>query len=363
MRNIRQRVHNYDIIHQDALSLRQGVVIVFVALVLMLLLAGSAPAAQEPPAKPARPVTSAEGAAPRAAAKSEAPDWLDIQVRLDRLALSPGEIDGAAGRNSREALKAFQERHGLSVTGRPDSATLDALLEASPEPALTTYTITEADTKGPFTPEIPGDLVEQGSLERLAYRDVREMLAERFHASAALLGTLNPGAKWAAGEAIQVPAVAALELPKPGARDAAAAPPHPATEIVVSDTTKTLTARGADGKILLHAPVTVGSENDPLPIGEWQILGVFFQPTFHYNPDLFWDADPSHAKTVIKPGPNNPVGLVWIDLSKEHYGLHGTPEPGRVGHTESHGCIRLTNWDAVRLASLVTKGTKVVFRK
>jgi lipoprotein-anchoring transpeptidase ErfK/SrfK len=111
----------------------------------------------------------------------------------------------------------------------------------------------------------------------------------------------------------------------------------------------------------MFAPVTVGSEHDPLPLGTWKVSGIQHDPTFFYNPDLFWDADPSHAKAKIPPGPNNPVGLVWIDINKEHYGLHGTPEPSRVGYTESHGCVRLTNWDAVKLAGLVKPGTRVVF--
>jgi lipoprotein-anchoring transpeptidase ErfK/SrfK len=119
--------------------------------------------------------------------------------------------------------------------------------------------------------------------------------------------------------------------------------------------------RDAQGQVLFHAPVTSGSEHDPLPIGEWSVTAVVRHPTFNYNPDLFWDADPAHAKATIKPGPNNPVGVVWIDLSKEHYGLHGTPNPSRVGHTASHGCVRLTNWDALKLAAFVRKGTPVHF--
>ena len=118
----------------------------------------------------------------------------------------------------------------------------------------------------------------------------------------------------------------------------------------------------AAGEVVFHAPVTVGSENDPLPVGEWKVTGVSRNPVFNYNPKLFWDADPAHAKAKIPAGPNNPVGVVWIDLSKEHYGIHGTPEPSRIGYTESHGCIRLTNWDAMRLAELVGPGTKVVLR-
>jgi lipoprotein-anchoring transpeptidase ErfK/SrfK len=115
--------------------------------------------------------------------------------------------------------------------------------------------------------------------------------------------------------------------------------------------------------VLLQAPVTVGSEHDPLPIGEWAVAGLWPNPVFHYNPELFWDAEPSHSKAHIQPGPNNPVGVMWIGLTREHYGLHGAPEPSRVGHTVSHGCVRLTNWDVLRVAAHVTKGTRVVFEE
>ena len=132
--------------------------------------------------------------------------------------------------------------------------------------------------------------------------------------------------------------------------------------IVVSRDDSSLRVKGADGTILFHAPVTTGSEHDPLPPGDYKVLGQSWLPTFHYNPDLFWDAKEGDEKARIKPGPNNPVGVVWIALSLEHYGLHGTPEPGRVGHTESHGCVRLTNWDAARVAAFVKPGTPVQFR-
>jgi lipoprotein-anchoring transpeptidase ErfK/SrfK len=132
--------------------------------------------------------------------------------------------------------------------------------------------------------------------------------------------------------------------------------------IVVSKAERSLVVESG-GRVVLHAPVTVGSEHDPLPIGEWAVTGLHPNPVFHYNPDLFWDADPSHAKAKIQPGPNNPVGVMWIDLTREHYGLHGTPEPGRVGHTASHGCVRLTNWDVERVAAYVRKGTRVVFKE
>jgi lipoprotein-anchoring transpeptidase ErfK/SrfK len=122
-----------------------------------------------------------------------------------------------------------------------------------------------------------------------------------------------------------------------------------------------LSVTDADGRTVFYAPVTTGSEKDPLPLGEWKVNGVQRNPPFRYNPDLFWDANPSHTKATIPPGPNGPVGLVWIDISKEHYGLHGSPEPTRIGRTESHGCVRLTNWDALRLAALVKAGTRVIF--
>jgi lipoprotein-anchoring transpeptidase ErfK/SrfK len=112
----------------------------------------------------------------------------------------------------------------------------------------------------------------------------------------------------------------------------------------------------------MFAPVTSGSEHDPLPIGQWKVTSINWMPPFNYNPDLFWDADPSHTKAQINPGPNNPVGVTWVDIDKEHYGIHGTPEPSKIGHTESHGCVRLTNWDAARLAALVAPGTPVTFK-
>jgi lipoprotein-anchoring transpeptidase ErfK/SrfK len=153
-----------------------------------------------------------------------------------------------------------------------------------------------------------------------------------------------------------VPNVAALDplAPVPGAR--------PVARVVVSRNDSSLTVEDAGGGILFHAPVTTGSRHDPLPLGTWKVTVVQLMPAFHYNPDLFWDADPAHAKARIAPGPNNPVGTVWIDLTKEHYGIHGTPEPSRIGRTASHGCVRLTNWDANRVALWVSPRTEVIFR-
>jgi lipoprotein-anchoring transpeptidase ErfK/SrfK len=129
-----------------------------------------------------------------------------------------------------------------------------------------------------------------------------------------------------------------------------------AAKVVVDQDDSSVSLVDADGKVYARFPATTGSKHDPLPIGEWKINGVAKNPTFNYNPDLFWDANPAHDKATLQPGPNNPVGLVWIDLSKEHYGIHGTPEPARISKSQSHGCIRLTNWDALRVASAVKPG-------
>jgi hypothetical protein len=189
------------------------------------------------------------------------------------------------------------------------------------------------------------------------------MLGERFHASPALLQRLNKGAAFTEGATIAVPDVAATSYPTVSEwRKAKTVETAAQTEsVTVSRERSDLVVRDKTGGVLMYAPVSSGSEHDPLPIGEWKVLAVFTLPLFNYNPDLFWDAKASHDHTPIKPGPNNPVGVIWIDIDREHYGLHGTPTPSKIGVTQSHGCVRLTNWDALRLASLVQPGTRVVF--
>jgi lipoprotein-anchoring transpeptidase ErfK/SrfK len=278
-----------------------------------------------------------------------------VQVALDRAGFSPGEIDGQAGAKTRLALTEYQKASNLRPSGLADEETV-AALGLSPEP-LVSYTISQQDVAGPFIGKMPPDLMESSKLKALGYTNELEALAEKFHSSQAFLRKLNPGAKWEAGEVIKVPAVEPFELPTKATKPAAGA-----IEVIVSGATKSLMVRDAAGKTLMYAPVTVGSEKDPLPVGDWKVLGVSWNPTFNYNPDLFWDADPTHAKATIPAGPNNPVGVVWVDINKEHFGLHGTPEPSTVGRTESHGCIRLTNWDAAKLGRLVNVGTKVTIQ-
>jgi lipoprotein-anchoring transpeptidase ErfK/SrfK len=283
---------------------------------------------------------------------------LAAQVMLDRAGFSTGEIDGHTGPNLRRALAAFQHSRNLAVSGRLDELTSKRLIkEAGEQPPVITYTVTEDDVAGPFQTEIPTDFVEQSKLDVLGYRNVLEALAEKFHASPALLRSLNGGQAFErAGERILVPNVATTAVaPSPDGKRTTA-------RIVITKQTSALTVEDDYGRVIFHAPVTTGSKHDPLPIGMWKVTGVQRLPVFHYNPDLFWDANPSHSKVRIAAGPNNPVGIAWIDIDKAHYGIHGTPEPSTIGHMSSHGCVRMTNWDVRRVLEWAKPGTPVIFQ-
>jgi lipoprotein-anchoring transpeptidase ErfK/SrfK len=302
---------------------------------------------------PARKPAAKSTAAPKLACG----DLLGFQVLLDRQGYSPGQIDGKPGANFSHALAAFQAANKLPAKGQPDCGTWKALGSESAEPTVASYTLTSADVTGPFD-KIPPKLAQQSKLDALGYQSATESIAERFHASPALLAQLNRGVAMTAGKTIKVPGVPPFDPNTKPVRDAAAAD----VTIEVSKADSTLRATRADGTLVFFAPVSSGSVHDPLPPGEWKVTGVGWHPVFHYNPDLFWDAKPKDEKATIKAGPNNPVGVVWIALNLEHYGLHGTPEPGNIGRTQSHGCVRMTNWDAARVAALVKPGTAVTFK-
>ena len=272
---------------------------------------------------------------------------LRAQILLDRSWMSPGEVDGRNGTNTIRAIGGFQRVAGLPVTGVLDDATWTALEARGP--ALVSYTLTEADVKGPFRP-MPGSMYGKAKLPALSYSSIGESLGEKFHIRPQALLDLNPGEDFA---------VVGTEIMVPNVRDIPSLPQ--ATRIVVSEAAKLLMLINPDGKVYAQFPVTTGSVRDPLPIGEWELRSVAKNPHYNYNPKLFKGAKPGPLAT-LPPGPNSPVGVMWMGLSKPHYGIHGTPEPSKIGRSESNGCIRLTNWDAARLALMIKPGTKALFR-
>lgn len=281
--------------------------------------------------------------------KVSGPNVLRAQVLLDRAHFSPGEMDASYGSNLRKAILGFQKLHQLKVSGEIDAATWKEL-ERDQAPVLTVYTVTAKDVAGPYT-KIPGDMAGKSKLPTLGYANLAEALGERFHCSPELLRRLNPGKKLdKVDEQLLVPNVAIIKpLPK-------------AASVLVDAKDGTLTLLDAGGMPFAQFPASTGSKHDPLPEGRWSVRGVATNPEYRYNPKLFWDAKAGDTKARIAPGPNNPVGRAWIDLSIEHYGIHGTPEPGKIGKTQSHGCIRLTNWDVMQVVKAVGRGVTVLLQ-
>jgi lipoprotein-anchoring transpeptidase ErfK/SrfK len=304
---------------------------------MTILLSASIMIADKRPAPPVRAVGLAE---------------LELQVLLDRADFSPGQIDDENGKNSSEAIAAFQAARGIAPGAGGRKAVLTALGAGSVK-SIVVYTITAEDAAGPFIKTIPEDATEQSKLPGLYYTSVLEGLAAKFHSAPTLLKRLNLRARFVGGENIRVPNVLAAKQAERGHVGA--------VKIVVSKKASILRVYDREGQVIFYAPVTSGSEHDPLPLGNWVITDVVRNPIYNYNPDLFWDANPANAKVKIAAGPNNPVGVVWMGINVPHYGIHGTPDAEEIGHSQSHGCVRMTNWDATRVADLVKDGTPVVF--
>jgi lipoprotein-anchoring transpeptidase ErfK/SrfK len=328
--------------------------------VLALLATSLTPAA----ALTASEVNEAAFKGKAAAREGVDPAILKAQILLDRLRFSPGSIDGREGDNVANALDAFATANGLKPAGKLTQEIWDKLAATSNEPVLVPHTLTEADVKGPFVEKIPRDYEEMAELKSLAYTSPEEALAERFHVSPGLLKSLNPKAKFAAGEEIIVPA--ARPDPKAAQSTGGEGAARPGgkirvTRIEVDKARRALRAFDKEGRLVATYPASIGSEEKPAPAGKFEIRAVAVDPTYTYNPDYAFKGQKAKKKVEVPAGPNNPVGAAWLDLTAESYGIHGTPEPERVGKTESHGCVRLTNWDVKDLAGMVGKGTEVAF--
>jgi lipoprotein-anchoring transpeptidase ErfK/SrfK len=278
------------------------------------------------------------------------PVMLKAQVLLDRARFSPGEIDGRAGESSKKAIAAFEMAQGLRADGNLDAEIWAKLSATSKESVLTEYTLTDDDVKGPFIKRLPSKMEEMQDLDQLGYTSAREAIAENFHMSEKLLKALNPGKMFEkAGETIIV-----ANLGK-------ADPREKVTKIEIDKQRRLLRAFAKDGQLVAVYPASMGSKEKPAPSGSYKVTSVTRNPTYTYNPEYRFKGVNTTKPFTIKPGPNNPVGSVWINLSLKGYGIHGTAEPAKIGKTESHGCVRLTNWDAKSLAFMVEKGTSVAF--
>ena len=302
------------------------------------------PPAAQPPAAHDPFVQHAPALGPIISAESVA----RVQILLDRAGASPGVIDGRFGSNVRKALASYEEITGHKLdTG--DGQAVKKELDGTGGPAFKDYTITNSDAAGPYVASVPSDYGAKAKLDRLGYASVAEMLAERFHMDENYLKQLNPSANFnRPGTVIRVANVGAPRTGK-------------VARIVADKSKEEVLAYDADGKLLASYPATIGSTDTPSPSGTVKVVSVTLDPTYTYNPKINFKQGNNDKVLTIPPGPNGPVGSVWIALSKPTYGIHGTPDPDKIGKTSSHGCVRLTNWDAQELAKMVKPGVWVQF--
>lgn len=343
---------------------------------------------------------------PDTIADTEERPIMQAQVVLDRIGFGPGVIDGQMGMSTRNALEGFQEANDLEITGALDDATTEALSEWERIPATRVVTIPASWADLRFE-QMPEGTAEKAEMEQLGYTSLDEKLAERFHTTVEVLGQLNPNgrpagatdramrgaatptptssastetnppqtlrrgdSRFRASQQIRVPNIGADRISPDAVTDRGwqqtlaslgVGTDQPEVDrIVVSKSAKTLKAYQGDQLVAIFT-VSSGSSEFPLPLGEWEIVGEAYNPPYSYDPEVLGLEDSEQETYQLPPGPNGPVGVIWIDLSKDHYGIHGTPDPETIGRAQSSGCVRLTNWDAARLAGMVNTDTEVLF--
>lgn len=317
-----------------------------VALIVVLTLGAALGAEMDPAA-----INNAEPPVKRLSNDKPTPFGVRLEVLLDRAHFSPGEIDGKFGTNAKKALRAYAEAQQLpgsdEVTGE-----IWQRLRTDDQPVLVNYTLTKKDITGPFLRRLPSRMEAMKGIPRLDYTSAKEGLAEKFHMSQQLLSMLNPRQRFdRAGDTIVVLATRAEQT----------SPPARAERVEVDKHRQTVELFDKSNALIGFFPATVGSKDKPSPSGTLKVTEIDQNPTYHYNPRFHFKGVHSRKPFTINPGPNNPVGVVWINLSGDGYGIHGTPSPGKISRAESHGCVRLTNWDAERVAASVGKGTPVNF--